>query len=250
MTEHPLTDDAILGGRLKLFQPAKGHRAGSDSVLVAAMIDAREGEDIADFGAGVGAAGLAVLTRLPYVRMHLVEIDPGLAALAGRNAERNGLSERTRLCVGDVCTLGRPGSDFPDLVVDHVLANPPFHDARGRRSPDHGKALAHMAGPGLIEDWSRAAARILRTGGTFSIIHRPDALSPLLAALDGRFGNVALRFVHATADALAVRVLAQGTKGSRAPLRILPPLVLNGEDGTFSEQAEAIHRNMQPIIMA
>src|SRR5262249_52949707 len=85
-----LTDDAALGGHLRLLQPRRGHRFGHDAILLAAATPARSGDRVADLGAGVGAAGLALACRVPSARITLVEIDAHLAALAQENATRNG----------------------------------------------------------------------------------------------------------------------------------------------------------------
>src|SRR5438105_8987545 len=92
MTELPdgITEDAFLGGRLRLRQPRAGHRAGHDAVLLAAATAARAGDRVVDFGAGVGAAGLALASRVAGIDLKLVEIDPGLARLARDNAAANG----------------------------------------------------------------------------------------------------------------------------------------------------------------
>src|SRR5438132_9286431 len=85
------TEDAFLGGQLRLRQPKAGHRAGHDAMLLAAATAARPGGRVADFGAGVGAAGLAVAKRVPSVRIVLIEIDEALAALARQNATSNAI---------------------------------------------------------------------------------------------------------------------------------------------------------------
>ena len=76
----------MLGGRLRLRQPARGHRFGHDAILLAAACPARAGEQVVDLGAGVGAAGLALAARVDGMPVTLVEIDPQLAALAAENA--------------------------------------------------------------------------------------------------------------------------------------------------------------------
>src|ERR1700704_802938 len=83
------TEDAFLGGQLCLRQPKSGHRAGHDAVLLAAATSARADDRVVDFGAGVGAAGLALATRIPGIEIVLVEIDEGLAELARGNAASN-----------------------------------------------------------------------------------------------------------------------------------------------------------------
>lgn len=244
------TCDVILGGRLSLIQPARGQRAGSDAILVGSCVPARAGDLVADFGAGIGSVGLAVLARVPGARAVLVEIEPQAAELARQNVLANGFADHAQVLTADVANLGRGETENLAASFDHVVANPPFHPESGRASPDPATALARIATPGLIEDWSRAAARLLKPGGTFTVIHRPDALAHLLSALAGRFGGLVVRFVHGKANEAAVRVLIQGTKGSRAPLRVLPAVILNASEGGLTPEAEAIHRNLASLSMA
>ncbi len=96
------SEDAVLGGRLVLRQPLRGHRFGHDAILLAAATAAQAGEQAVDLGAGVGAAGLALARRVEGLGVTLVEIDPALAALARDNAARNGLADRVRAVCLDV----------------------------------------------------------------------------------------------------------------------------------------------------
>src|ERR1700687_827873 len=104
MTEpcHEFTEDAFLGGELHLRQPKSGHRAGHDAILLAAATPARPGDRVVEFGAGVGAAGLAVAVRCPEVDVTLLEIDRELSGIAAENVSRNGLSQRLRVVTLDV----------------------------------------------------------------------------------------------------------------------------------------------------
>src|SRR5215208_1665832 len=96
------TEDAVLGGRLILRQPHRGHRVGHDAILLAAATNARAGEHAIDLGAGVGAAGLALARRIAGVKVTLVEIESTLKTLAAENAQRNNLADRARAALGDV----------------------------------------------------------------------------------------------------------------------------------------------------
>ncbi len=242
-----LTDDALLGGRLRLLQPARGHRAGHDALLLAASVpeDARAAVDL---GAGVGAAGLAVAARLPEARVTLVEIDPALAELARTNADRQDgdIGTRVEVVAADVAMLGRRGGPERPAAqsADLVLMNPPFNDpARFRASPRGGRALAHSGADADIATWLRAADRLLAAGGRLALIHRPEAIGALLAALEGRFGAVAIRPVHPRPDAPAIRILISAIKGRRTPPALLPALVLADAAGRPSAAAENILRD-------
>jgi tRNA1(Val) A37 N6-methylase TrmN6 len=223
------TEDAFLGGQLKLRQPKAGHRVGHDALLLAASCRAREGERVVEFGAGVGAAGLAVAKRVGGLDLVLVEIDPALAALARDNAKANGIP--AQICVLDV---GAPAQVYaaaglPPDSTDAVLMNPPFNDAaRHRASPDEARASAHMAQPATLAQWIAAARRILKSGGVLTLIWRADGVSEALAALGHGFGSLVVLPVHGDAGKPAIRILVRALKGGRAPTQILPALMLNG----------------------
>ncbi|MFG1239086.1 methyltransferase [Xanthobacter autotrophicus DSM 597] len=240
-----LSTDSVLGGRLTLRQMVSGHRVGHDALLLAAFAPA-DRRVVVDFGTGVGSAGLAFLARVPDARATLVEIDPGLAALAGENAALNGFGARARVVTGDVASLARPsGPPLPELgAADLVLANPPFNaDARHRTSPDAARARAHMADADLLADWTRAADRCLGAKGMICLIHRPEALGDILAVLSRGFGAVEILPVYPRAERPAVRLLVRAVKGRRTPPSILPGLVLSEADGTPTPQAEAVLRD-------
>jgi tRNA1(Val) A37 N6-methylase TrmN6 len=247
-----LTEDRWLGGRLVLAQPTRGHRVGTDAVLlVAAAGDVGQGR-IVDVGAGIGAAGLALAERNPGASVDLVEIDSDLARLAERNAVRNGLETRTRVLRLDVLNPKARREAGMTEPAGCVVTNPPFFDAKSvRASPDEGKARAHVlagaeAGASLA-DWIQASLAILAPSGRFVMIHRPDALSVILAAIGGRLGALAFLPVHPAIGVSAHRLLVSGVKGSKAPLRIAPGLILHGPDGQLTAQADAIHRGERLI---
>src|SRR5437667_5568958 len=97
-----VTEDPVLGGKLRLKQPKRGHRFGHDAILLAAACPARRGDHVLDFGAGVGAAGLALAKRVAGISVTLVEVDPQLAAMAQANADRNGFSGSIRTVALDI----------------------------------------------------------------------------------------------------------------------------------------------------
>jgi len=264
------TEDAVLGGRLRLAQPKRGHRVGHDAILLAAACPARAGERAVDLGAGVGAAGLALAARVDGVEVTLVEIDARLAALAGENARRNGLGARVSVVVLDVAAPARAFAAaglMPEQAAC-VLMNPPFNDpARHRPSPDRRRRSAHVASRGggavlahvpekwkpvfrkghapineSLVSWVASAARLLRPRGTLSMIWRADGLADVLRALDPAFGGVTVLPVHAKAGEAAIRVLVRATKASHAPLVLLPALVLNEDSGRPTAQAESVLR--------
>ncbi len=240
--------DELLGGRLKLRQPLRGHRAGTDAILLAAATPDGAG-DVLDLGAGVGTAGLAIALRDPSVRLRLVERDSMMAALAAENIVLNGLHNRASVVAVDALSAAaRRVAGLSDDCATTTICNPPFYDpTQVRASPDVVRAAAHVAqarrdGDSAFEPWMRAIAALTRPSGRFVLIHQAEALGDIMAACAGRFGALAVRPVHPRASTAAHRILVTGLKGSRAPLRLLEGLSLHEADGRFTPLAEAIHR--------
>ena len=246
----PTSEDALLGGKLTLRQPLRGHRFGHDAVLLAAATPARAGEHAIELGAGVGAAGLALARRVEGLGVTLIELDANLATLARENAARNALADRVRVLCLDVAApiaqLAAAGLTLDS--ADHVLMNPPFN-APHNPSPDQARRLAHAASPGSPARWVDSAARLLRSQGVLTLIWRADCLADVLAALTARFGAIAIVPVYPKPGAAAVRVLVSAAKDSQAPLCLLPGLVLTDSNNKPSAQAEAILREGAALVL-
>jgi tRNA1(Val) A37 N6-methylase TrmN6 len=238
-----VTEDAVLGGKLVLRQPARGHRFGHDSILLAAAVLARAGEQAIDLGAGVGAAGLALARRIDGVAVTLVELDPALAALARENAERNGLAARVRAVCLDVAA---PAAVFAAAGLapgsaDHVLMNPPFN-APQNPSPDPGRRAAHTASHETLARWLSMAMRLLRPAGVVTLIWRADGLGEVLAVLAAGFGGIAVLPIHPKPGVPAIRVLVRAVNDRSGPLALLPGFILADAEGKPTAQAEAVLR--------
>ncbi len=255
-SEITYTDDRILGGRVRLLQPASGFRAAIDPVLLAACVPAQPGDSVLDLGCGVGTAGLALAARVGGLDITGLERDPNIAGLAAHNGCANGLTgagleaeaDRQgsfRVVVGDVLA---PPKAIVSATFEHVFANPPFGVAtRERVSPEPGRAAAAMEGDAGVDDWVCCAVARVRPGGTVTLIHRSDRLPELIVALSSRLGGVAVFPLWPRAGVPAKRVLVAGQKGSRAPFRLLSGLILHQGDGRYTKAAEAVLRNLGAI---
>jgi tRNA1(Val) A37 N6-methylase TrmN6 len=245
------TEDAFLGGQLRLRQPKSGHRAGHDAMLLAAATSARSGDRVVDFGAGVGAAGLAVAKRVAGIELILVEVDEALAGLARGNAGSNAIAaDAVVLDVTSTAEAFAAAGLSPDSV-DVVLMNPPFNDAaRHRASPDKAREIAHMATAATLESWIHAARRILKSGGLLSLIWRADGLLEVLAALDRGFGSLAILPVHGDAKMPAIRVLIRAIKGGKAPTQMHAALMLNDESAVPNKQVQDVLAGKEVLPLA
>ncbi|MFM8938649.1 MAG: tRNA1(Val) (adenine(37)-N6)-methyltransferase [Phenylobacterium sp.] len=237
--------DALLGGRFRLLQSARGYRAGMDAALLAAACDARPGERVLDLGCGPGAVMLAAAVRRPGARFTGVEADPEALALARANIDLNGLTDRVEALAGDVA---QPFSRLGLARFDAALCNPPFFDDPGAlRGPAPEKARAWMATEGLA-GWTGYLLKAVRDGGTITFIHRADRLADILALLAPKAGSIRIRPVQPRSGSPASRVIVRAIRGGRAPLALLPPLVLHPDgEGKHTPEAEAILRDAAPL---
>jgi len=238
-----VSEDKVLGGKLVLRQPVRGHRFGHDSILLAAATPAQAGEQAVELGSGVGAAGLALARRIESLSVTLVEIDPALTALATENAACNGLAARVRAVCLDVAA---PAAAFAAAGIasgaaDHVFMNPPFN-APQNTSPDRGRRLARAAAHDTLTQWLSTAARLLRPFGMVTLIWRADGLDAVLGALDSGFGAISVLPIHSKPGAAAIRVLVSAAKDKVGPLALLPGFVLADVNGKPTTQAEAVMR--------
>lgn len=229
------SEDRFLGGRVIVRQPVKGFRAGLDAVMLAASIDAKQGDELLELGAGAGTASLCLAARVADCDITGIEIDPSLVELANANAAANQMDARVRFVQGDA--LDPPKRDF-----DHVFTNPPFHE--GERSPDEARALA-LQDEGRLADWLQAGLKRTKSNGTFTVILSTGRLGEALNAVPHRGAVVIPLWPKQGVE--AKRVILRVRKASRAPLSFAHGILLHEEDGRYTADADAILRGLKGI---
>lgn len=244
-----LSDDKFLCGRLRLWQPIKGYRAATDPVLLAAACPAETGATVLDLGCGAGAASLCLGARVAGLQLAGLEVQPGYADLARRNAERNGLSLEVH--EGDLSHMPKAlRRDF-----DHVIANPPYYPPGGTPSPLATRATAMQVDATPLSLWVQTAARRLRPGGWLTMIFRPDGLPEVLGALD-KLGSAAILPLAPRTGREAGRVILRARKGGRAPFRLLAPFIIHtgdahdGDRESYTPEANDVLRQGESLSAA
>jgi len=245
--EPEITEDRLLGGRVRLRQSADGARAAIDPVFLAAAVAAEPTHQILDAGCGAGAAMLCLAARVPQCRIIGLELQRDLVRLAGDNALLNGMGDRLSVMVGD---LLQPPPRLSPGSFDHVMANPPFIErGRGTEAPHPAKNAANMEGDAALGDWVRFALLMVRPKGTVTFIHRADRIDALLGRLAGRAGEIVIFPLWPRAGQPASRVIMQARKQIAAPARLAPGLVLHDADGRFTAAAEAVLRGGERLVL-
>lgn len=238
--------DDFYRGRFQVEQPVgTGHRGGSDALLIAAALPEGASGKLADLGAGAGVAGLAAAASNPGLKVTLVEKNARMAALASSNLKlRKNLAfaDRTSVLQADITLSGakRQEAGLGENSFDYVIMNPPYNHEAQRASPDALRSEAHVMGLFGLDAWTRTATAILKPGGVMTMIYRTEKIGEVSACAQGRFGGIAIVPVHSKIEEGAKRILLRMTKGSRAPLTIMPGLVLHENNGKPTKLAEAL----------
>ncbi|PTW50085.1 tRNA1(Val) (adenine(37)-N6)-methyltransferase [Rhodovulum kholense] len=217
-----LRQDGFLGGRLHLWQPAAGYRAGIDAVLLAAATPAEAGQSVLELGCGAGVASLCLAARVPGLALTGVELQPAYAALARRNAAETGLP--LEVVEADLTALP---AEVKAQSYDHAILNPPyFRRDRGSAAPDPGRERA-MGEATPLADWLAAAARRLRPGGRLTAIQRAERLPEMLATLSPLLGSVEVLPLSPRDGRAAKLILLRARKGRQGPFRLHAPRTLH-----------------------
>ena len=242
------TEDALLGGRIRLRQPANGARVAIDPIFLAAAVPAKTHQLVLDIGCGSGAATLCLAARVPQCRVFGLELQRDLARLAADNAALNGMAECSRgrrrrpaARRRRASAPARSTTSWPTRPISRADAarRRPTRPRRRRRS------RARPTSPtGCASRW-----RWSRPKGSITFVHRADRIDALLALLAGRAGEVAVFPLWPAAGRAASRILVRARKQVAAPARLLPGLVLHDADGRFTPAAEAVLRGGEALTL-
>lgn len=239
-----LTRDRFLGGRLELWQPRRGYRAGVDPVLLAAAVNAKAGQSVLDMGCGVGAAALCLGRRVADLLLTGLELQPDYAALARRNADENAIP--FEVIEGDLATMPAP---LRARQFDHVIMNPPYFDrATGTAAEEASREIA-LGGPTPLSLWIEQAARRLAPRGFLHVIQRADRLPDLLTAAQAGLGSLRLLPLIPRPGRDSQLVILRARKGGRAAFRLHAGLVLHesashdGDRENYSETIRSVLRD-------
>lgn len=232
--------EALCPGGLRFVYDDELFRPGTDTFLLSSLPRLKKGLKVCDLGCGTGLLSLLLLQRRNDIMVTGVELQEKAASLARRAAEENGLGERLTICHGD---LRQTKALFPTGGFDLVVCNPPYY------APDSGKVsasdtlrAARSETTCTLEDACHAAAYLLRWGGEFCLVHKPERLTDVLCAMRAHHMEPKrLRFVCPTASAAPSLILVEGKRGGKSGLTILPPLILTTPEGTPTDEVEAIY---------
>ncbi len=234
---------------IRLIQKKQGLTFGTDAFLLAAFTRTSPRARAVDLGSGTGIIPLLLLARNKVASVTAVEIQIEFSELIARNAALNGYADRLSPLCADVRDLKAASVGGE---VDLVLSNPPYMRCdTGKRNDHDEKYLARHEVCGCIFDFCASASRLLRHGGRFVTVWRPDRLTDLLSALhEYKLEPKRMTFVHADDATEPCMVLTEAVKGGAPSLRVSPPLLLYTKDycsengtRTLTETAQRIYND-------
>lgn len=211
---------------------------GLDSFILSSMPRLKAGMKVCDLGCGTGLLGLLLLQRQRELTVTGLDIQPEAVRLARLAAAGNGLQDRLTFRREDLRETGLPAGSF-DLAV----CNPPYFPPSSGPLPEgEARRTARTETDCTLEDVCRAVARLLRWGGSFCLVHKPERLADLLCALRGNgLEPKRLRLACARPDKAPSLLLAEARRGGRPGLSVEPPLILEKDDGSPTAELDRIY---------
>lgn len=233
------TTDNLRGYGLSIVQPRDGYRFSLDPLLLCDFAEVRGGGSVIDLGTGCGVIPLVLARRCATATVVGVEFQEEMAALAERNVNLNGLSDRIGIIGADVLALRK---HFPVSSFDLVMANPPYRrHGTGKISPKAGRDLARHETTAALTDFLHMAKYLVKPSGKICFIYHPSRLAEFCAeAVAMKLAPARMRLVHGSSAAAARMVMLELSKGRRNGLEVLPPLLVYGPDGKYSEEMKRI----------
>lgn len=239
MNELILTE---INERLKLYQLKGGLTFGTDAYLLYAYMKNRTKDTALDLGGGTGVISLLCAAAGKYRHIHTCEIQSEFYDIIRKNIKLNCLEERVEAHHADIRELTQ---DMFGKALDVVFTNPPYMKTdSGLPNEAEIKNIARHETRGTIYDFCAAASRLLRHGGYFYCVYRPDRATDLIDAMRAcSLEPKKMTFVHARRSSPASLMIVEAKKGAGASMSITPPLIMYNDDGTYTAELNYIYDN-------
>lgn len=229
--ENERIDDLQRNG-YRILQDPDRFCFGMDAVLLSGFVKVKPGEKVLDMGTGTGIIPILLEAKTPAGHLTGLEIQPESADMASRSVLLNGLEEKISIIMGDIKEAERL---FGAASFDVVTSNPPYMIAdHGLTNPEDAKAIARHEILCTLEDVIAQAAKVLRPGGNFFMVHRPFRLAEIMVLLHSyKLEPKRMQMVYPYADKEPNMVLIEANRGGRSGMRVEKPLIIFSEPGVY-----------------
>ena len=227
---------------IKLIQKKNGLTFGTDAFLLASFVKAQRSGIAVELGGGTGIISLLCASREKFKTIYCAEIQEDFADVITRNTTLNGFEDKIITICDDVRNIK---SSHIGCEVDAVFSNPPYMKAdSGKRNDYDEKFIARHEVFGEIKDFCACAKRLLKHGGSFYCVWRPDRLIDLVCAMrENNLEPKEMCFVHANTKSEPSMVLVRAKKGASSSVKVCEPLFLNQDEDAkvLTERAKKIY---------
>ncbi len=224
----------------QIIQNRDGFCFGMDAVLLSGFAKVKPGEKAVDLGTGTGIIPILLEAKNQGLHYTGLEIQEEVADMAARSVALNHLEDKISIVRGDIKEASRL---FGAASFDVVTSNPPYmNDAHGLKNPDLPKAISRHEVLCTLQDVTREAARLLRPGGRFYLVHRPHRLIEIITALKSvGMEPKRMKMVHPFVDKEANMVLIEAVRGGRSMIKVEAPVVVYKEQGVYTDEIYTIY---------
>ncbi|HJC48374.1 MAG TPA: tRNA1(Val) (adenine(37)-N6)-methyltransferase [Candidatus Lachnoclostridium pullistercoris] len=239
LRENERIDDLQRNG-YQIIQRTDGFCFGMDAVLLSGFAVVKKGERALDLGTGTGIIPILLEAKTEGEHFSALEIQREVADMARRSVALNGLEDKIEIVDGDIKEASQI---FGPASFDVVTSNPPYmNDAGGLKNPDLPKAIARHEVLCTLEDVVREAAKLLKTGGRFYMVHRPHRLAEIISTLTAyRLEPKRMKMVHPFADRDANMVMIEAVRGGGAFLKVEAPVIVFREPGVYADEIRDVY---------
>ncbi|MCQ4831823.1 MULTISPECIES: tRNA1(Val) (adenine(37)-N6)-methyltransferase [Hungatella] len=224
----------------QIIQKKNGFCFGMDAVLLSGFARVKQGEKAIDLGTGTGIIPILLEAKYEGEYYTGLEIQDEMADMAARSVALNHLEEKVSIVKGDIKEASRL---FGAASFDVVTSNPPYmNDAHGLKNPDLPKAISRHEVLCTLDDVTREAARLLRPGGRFYMVHRPHRLIEIITALTKyKLEPKRMKMVHPFVEKDANMVLIEAVRGGKSMIKVEAPIVVYQEPGVYTQEIYDIY---------
>lgn len=232
--------DDLQRNNYRIIQDPERFCFGMDAVLLSGFAKAKEGDHVIDLGTGTGIIPILMEAKTKASNLVGLEIQPESADMAQRSVELNHLEKKIRIVTGDI---REASSIFGAATFDVVTSNPPYmterHGITNEKSP---KAIARHELLCTLEDVISQAAKLLRPGGSFYMVHRPFRLVDIMVLMrEYHLEPKRMKLVYPYIDKDPNMVLIEGLRGGRPRMTVEKPLIVYKEPGVYTDEIYEIY---------
>lgn len=224
----------------RIIQDTERFCFGMDAVLLSGFVRAKAGASVLDLGTGTGIIPILLEAKTEAAHLTGLEIQEDSADMARRSVRLNGLEDKITIVTGDI---REAGSLFDAASFDVVTSNPPYMtDRHGLTNPNDAKAIARHELLCTLEDVVAQAAKLLKPGGNFFLVHRPFRLAEIMVVLhEYKLEPKRMRLVYPYADREPNMVLIEANRGGRPRMTVEKPLIVFKEQGVYMPEITELY---------